>query len=246
MESAICLRHVNKTVQSFDILSDVSMHVKKGEIYGFLGPNGSGKTTVMKIMLHLLKPTSGDIELFGEPLSLRSFHLFSRIGSIIEYPHFYENHSGLDNLNIHCAYMNMDKKDGTEVLKQTGLFRHQHQHVHTYSLGLRQRLGLARAIVTNPDLLILDEPFNGLDPAGVEEMMELLKTINHQNGVTVLVSSHVLTQIEKIADQIGVIKEGKLVSEMSMKDIHSNQGRYTSLEEYFLDLTKKEGFPCLN
>jgi ABC-2 type transport system ATP-binding protein len=218
---------LTKVLQGKEVISDVNMHVKKGEIYGFLGPNGAGKTTIMKMMTNLMKPTSGDIEIFGEKLTDTSYEILKRMGTIIEYPIFYDKLTAKENLYLHCEYMGYyDKQAMKHALNLVNLHNVDNKKVKDFSLGMKQRLGIARAIMTKPELLILDEPINGLDPIGIKELRELFKMLCKEYGITILISSHILGEIEQIADTIGVIQNGKLIKEVSMKSINGKQTEY--------------------
>ncbi|QEY22359.1 MULTISPECIES: ABC transporter ATP-binding protein [unclassified Psychrobacillus] len=221
--------HLTKVFEGREVVSSVNMHVQKGEIYGFLGPNGAGKTTVMKMITNLIKPTNGEIEIFGEKLTDRSYEVLKRIGSIIEYPIFYEKLTARETLDLHCEYMGFyDKKEIEKVLEMVNLHTGG-KRVKEFSLGMKQRLGIARAIITKPELLILDEPINGLDPIGIKEMRELFEMLCKEYGITILVSSHILGEIEQLADTIGVINNGKLIKEISMNQLAQSQSDYIEL-----------------
>ncbi|MEH6888618.1 ABC transporter ATP-binding protein [Bacillus sp. JJ864] len=218
---------LTKVFQGKETISNVNMHVKQGEIYGFLGPNGAGKTTIMKMITNLIKPTSGEIEIFGEKLTNTSYEVLKRMGTIIEYPIFYEKLTAKENLNLHCEYMGFyDKKAIDRALDLVNLHNIDDKQVKDFSLGMKQRLGIARAITTKPELLILDEPINGLDPIGIKELRELFKLLCKEYGITLLVSSHILGEMEQMADTIGVIQNGKLIKEVSMKSINGQQTEY--------------------
>lgn len=222
---------LTKTIGEKNIVTDVSMHVKKGQIYGFLGPNGAGKTTVMRMLTNLWKPTSGSIELFGERLTPTSYEVLERIGSMIGTPVFYEHLSGRENLSLHCAYMGYhDPGRIGEVLEMLDLADTGKKPVREFSLGMKQRLGIARAVLCKPELLILDEPTNGLDPAGMKKIRELLRMLCAEYSITILVSSHILSQIESIADMIGVIDHGVLMKEITMKEISEMSLAYIELD----------------
>lgn len=222
---------LTKVYQGKEVVSGVSMQIKQGEIYGFLGPNGAGKTTVMKMVTNLVKPTGGEIELFGSNLKSGSHHeVLKRMGSIIEYPIFYEKLSARTNMELHCEYMGYYNKAAiAEALEAVNLEKAADKPVKEFSLGMKQRLGIARAIVTNPELLILDEPVNGLDPVGIHELRGLFVKLSRQYGTTLLISSHNLGEIEQIADTIGVIREGKLIEQASMRDIRASQMDHLAL-----------------
>ena len=220
MSYVLQTNHLTKKIDGKELVRDVGIHVKKGEIYGFLGPNGAGKTTVMKMITNLWKPTEGTVELFGQTLENTSYDVFKRMGSIIEFPTFYEQMSGRDNLKLHCEYMGYYSKDSlNETLNMLGLTEAADKPVKRYSLGMKQRLGIARAILCRPELVILDEPANGLDPAGMKQIRELFWMLSAEYGMTFLISSHLLSEIESIADTIGVISHGRLLKEISMKEI---------------------------
>jgi ABC-2 type transport system ATP-binding protein len=230
MEYIIRTRSVTKTFQEKEAVSDVSMAVKKGEIYGFLGPNGAGKTTLMKMLAGLVKPSKGSIEIFGEYMTHSSYGILKRMGSIIEYPIFYDKLTAWENLELHCAYMGFTDKGAIErVLDMVNLSGTGQKPVKEFSLGMKQRLGIARAIMTNPEFLILDEPINGLDPVGICEMRDLFKKLSSEYGFTLLISSHILAEIEQIADTIGVISNGRLIKEVSMEQIRRQNSEYVEL-----------------
>ena len=166
---------LTKTIGGKHVIEDINLHIKEGEIYGFLGPNGAGKTTVMKMLTNFWKPTSGEIELFGTPLTPKSYDVLKRIGTMIEFPAFYDHMTGYQNLKLHCEYIGYYKHGSIEnALEMLGLKDDAKKKVKDYSLG-KERLGIARAIFCKPELLILDEPTNGLDPAGMKQIRELLK-----------------------------------------------------------------------
>lgn len=221
---------LTKKIGGKNIVTNVSMHVKKGEIYGFLGPNGAGKTTVMKMLTNLWKPTKGSIELFGQKLMPDSYEVLKRMGSIIEFPTFYEHLSGKENLALHCEYMGYYNPGSIEnALEMLDLTDTGRKPVKDFSLGMKQRLGIARAILSKPELLILDEPVNGLDPAGMKKIRDLLKMLCMEYGITIMISSHILSEIESIADTIGVINHGILMKEASMKEISESSLLYIEL-----------------
>jgi ABC-2 type transport system ATP-binding protein len=226
------LRTINlsKKYKDIDVIANVNMNIKKGEIYGFLGPNGAGKTTIMKMMLNLVKPSVGEIEIFGEKLNNKAYETLKRIGSIIEYPVFYDKLTGRENLELHCEYMGYyDKAAIDKALNLVNLKGIDNKQVKDFSLGMKQRLGIARAIITKPELLILDEPINGLDPIGIKEMRDTLKMLNKEYNITILISSHILGEIEQIADTIGIINDGILIKEVSMESIRENNTEYIEI-----------------
>ena len=222
--------HLSKVIAGKELVTDVNIHIKKGEIYGFLGPNGAGKTTVMKMITNLWKPTNGTVALFGEVLEDTSYEVLKRMGSIIEFPTFYEHMSGKDNLRLHCEYMGYYNKGSVEeAMEMLDLAGAANKPVKRYSLGMKQRLGIARAILCRPELVILDEPTNGLDPAGMKQIRDLFRMLCTEYGMTFMISSHLLPEIESIADTVGVINHGKMMKEISMKEIAETNTAYIEL-----------------
>lgn len=221
---------LTRTYGGKEAVSNVSMSVKQGEIYGMLGPNGAGKTTVMKMITNLVKPTAGEIELFGERITDTSYRHLGRMGMIIETPIFYDKMTARENLELHCDYMGYHNKNSIkEALELVNLNAIDKKPVKEFSLGMKQRLGLARAITTKPELLILDEPTNGLDPVGIKEIRELFSVLSKQFGMTILVSSHILGEIELIADTIAVMNDGKLLQEVPMEHITRQNTEYIEI-----------------
>ena len=221
---------LTKTIGGKELVRDVELHVKKGEIYGFLGSNGAGKTTVMKMIMNLWKPTMGSITLFGKLLTPQSYEVMRRIGSIIEFPTFYEHMTGYDNLRMHCEYMGFYQHGSVEkALEMLDLSAAAETPVKNYSLGMKERLGIARAILCKPELLILDEPTNGLDPAGMKQIRELLRMLSAEQGTTIVVSSHILSEIESMADTIGIIHRGRMKKEIGLKEIEEMRLAYIEL-----------------
>ncbi|MGN7115712.1 ABC transporter ATP-binding protein [Lysinibacillus odysseyi] len=230
-------QQLTKHFKHAPIINHVSMNIKEGEIYGFLGPNGAGKTTIMKMLLNLVKPNSGVIHIQNEPITATSYKYLKDIGSLIEYPIFYEELTSYENLQIHCAYIGYeDQSHLKEVLKIVGLQAAEKKKVKEFSLGMRQRLAIARAIVSKPRILILDEPINGLDPIGIKEVRELLVMLKQQYGMTILISSHIVSEIESIADTIGILNNGELLEEISM---HSLREKHSSTVEMVVSDTAK-------
>ena len=232
MENIVEIKELFKIIDKEEILSDISLQIAEGEIYGLLGPNGAGKTTLMKCMLSLLTITSGSIEIFGKNLQEHREEILSQVGSIIETPIFYENCTAKEILEIHAQYMgkNITELDIINTLRMVGL-KNTTKKVKEFSLGMRQRLGLARAFLTKPRLLILDEPINGLDPVGIQEIRNLLQLLSKEHGITILISSHILSEISQIADKIGVIKNGSMIEQVYMEELMKEN---IDLEEYFM------------
>lgn len=241
MDYAIAVNNLTKAYSQKEVISSLNMHVKRGSIYGFLGPNGSGKSTTMKMIMNLVKPDIGSISVLGSNLEKNNYDIFKRISAIIELPAFYKGLSANEALKLHCSYMGYYKYDDIpNVLKKVGLENTNSKPVNQFSLGMKQRLAIARAILTHPELLILDEPVNGLDPEGIIQIRNLLKQLNEEENTTILISSHILSEIELIADTIGIIDKGRIIKEISMKEIQAMNGDYVELE---VDDVKKAG--CL-
>lgn len=221
---------LSKKIGSKMLVTDVDIHIRKGEIYGFLGPNGAGKTTVMKMITNLWKPASGTIELFGERLTPKSYDVLKRMGSIIEFPVFYDHMTGRENLQLHCEYMGYYNTGSVEnAMQMLNLTDAADQPVRNYSLGMKERLGIARAVMCKPELLILDEPTNGLDPAGMKQIRDLLKMLSSEYGITIMISSHILSEVESIADTVGIIHHGRMMKEIRMQDIEEMNLNYVEI-----------------
>ncbi|PEP90434.1 bacitracin ABC transporter ATP-binding protein [Bacillus toyonensis] len=223
MDYALETSDLTKIYNSTKIVDSVSLHLTKGEIYGLLGKNGAGKTTIIRMIMGLLKPTHGDIYIFGNKLNSNAPSIFSRIGCMIEYPGFYANLNAIDNLKISCNYMGVtDSKAIERALESVNLQFSQKKKVKNYSLGMKQRLGIARSLLHDPDLLLLDEPTNGLDPAGIIEIRKLLIQLATEQQKTILISSHILSEIQQLVNSIGIINEGVMLEEIHMHDLIDN------------------------
>ena len=220
-ETILKIRGLCKSFDGIIALNNLDMEVHKGDIYGFLGPNGSGKSTTIKILLTLVKVEMGEIEIFGENLFDKPKKTLSKIGSIIEKPGFYERISAYSNIKILADYsgIKITKEEIENVLQKVGLGDRMYSRAGTYSHGMKQRLGFAQAIIHKPELLILDEPFAGLDPKGVRDMRNLIIGLNKNQGVTVLLSSHQLDEIENIANRMIIINKGSSVCEGKVSEI---------------------------
>lgn len=217
-------QNLTKKYQNVTVVDHVNLHIPKGKIYGLLGRNGAGKTTIMKMMLQLVSPTDGKIIMFGKDYREQVKDTYQKIGSIIETPGFYTNLTGQENLEILARLRrNVSKESVLHALEIVGLDKEKKKQFSDYSLGMKQRLGIAAAIMHQPQLLILDEPINGLDPIGISEIRQFLYELSRTKGTTILISSHVLNEIEQIADMIGVINQGKLVEEVNMQELHKRK-----------------------
>ncbi|WP_296887766.1 ABC transporter ATP-binding protein [uncultured Methanobrevibacter sp.] len=222
------------------VVNSINMHVEKGTIYGLLGKNGAGKTTTMCMILNLTYPSSGEIFLFGKDPKKYSKEIYSNIGSIIETPGFYENLTAYENLKIIAKIRgNYNPQNINLVLEMVNLENEKSKKFKDFSLGMKQRLGIAAAIMHNPELLILDEPINGLDPFGIKEIRTLLKKLSHEYGITILISSHILSEIENIADVIGFMDKGVLIEEISRKDLLKKLDKYVEFQVSDINLAVK-------
>jgi len=209
----------------------LNITVNKGEIYGFLGRNGAGKTTTIRMLLGLIKPTFGQIEIFGENLFRNQKAILRRIGSIVEVPGFYENLTARENLLINAKIIGIHKKNAIEeALEIVDLHHETKKLVGKYSLGMKQRLGIARALLHYPELLILDEPTNGLDPIGIKEIRSLIQSLARERNITILVSSHILSEMEQLADHMGIIHEGKLLEEIAFDKLRTRNRMYLEFQ----------------
>ena len=217
---AIETRHLTKRYGEQVAVNDVCLHVPKGHIYGLLGRNGAGKTSIMKLILQLMPATSGETLLFGEQVKRRERSVFQRIGAIIETPGFYPNLTGTENLEIFAKLRGTIRPDAVEhALQVVGLPYKDKKLFGEYSLGMKQRLGIANAIMHDPELLILDEPTNGLDPIGIAEVRAFIRSLSEKEGKTILVSSHILSEISMLADDIGILDHGVLLEEETMEEL---------------------------
>ena len=228
MEPIVQLKNLSKTIKGKQIIDNVSLDLYPGQITGFLGPNGAGKTTTIRMMTALMHPTAGEVIIDGQSLTKHYEEAISKVGVIVENPEMYKFLSGYKNL-LHFARMhkNVTKQRIDEVVHQVGLEKRIHEKVSTYSLGMRQRLGLAQALLHRPKFLILDEPTNGLDPAGIREFRMYLRKIAAEDGVSVIVSSHLLSEIELMCDRIAIIQNGKLID---IREMNANAATVYALE----------------
>lgn len=211
-------------------LDDVNLDVPKGSIYGFLGPNGAGKTTTLRLLLGLLKKQQGRIEIFEKEFSSDRIAILKKLGSLIEQPSLYGHLTAKENLDIYRRIYQCDKNRILEVLKIVGLENTGRKKAKQFSLGMKQRLSIAVALLHQPELLILDEPTNGLDPNGIIEMRELLKKLNKDHGTTVLVSSHILNEVERMASHVGIIHKGKILFQGTLPELQQMKTKQAALE----------------
>ena len=248
ISNVLQIKNLQKAFKDTQVVNLSSLSVQQGEIYGFLGPNGAGKTTTMKMILSLISRTAGEIEVFGQSIGTDKQYL-NQIGSMIEEPSYYPNLTGYENLLVFQKILGFDQKNIQETLKIVGLDQPKNKKklVKDYSLGMKQRLALAFALVKKPRLLILDEPTNGLDPAGIHEIRELIIKLAKEQDITVFISTHILSEVEHIADRVGIINHGQLVYEGEIRKIQSNKwlevrgdfrGRREAISQVLF------GYPC--
>ncbi|MCI9314776.1 MAG: ATP-binding cassette domain-containing protein [Lachnospiraceae bacterium] len=246
VQNLIETTNLTKQYGKIRCVNSLHMQVPPGAVYGFLGPNGAGKSTTLKMILGLAKPTDGSITLFGTKMNARNrISLLSDTGSLIESPSYYGHLTGEENLHILQTLKGCPKKNIDEVLRIVRLTEARKKKVSHYSLGMKQRLGLAAALLGFPKLLILDEPTNGLDPAGIQEMRELIRTLPLEYGMTVVVSSHLLSEIDQMADHVGIISKGRLVYQDTLDSLHSHARQQLALRTdqtaTVLSLLKQDG-----
>lgn len=218
------IKHLKKSFGSFKAVNDISLHVNKGDIYGFLGPNGAGKSTTLRMVLGLIKPNKGEILISNKSIEGNGRKFLNNIGALIEKPDFYKNLSALDNLKILFKMSQLKNKNRiSEVLNEVNLWDKRNQKVGGYSQGMKQRLGIAQTLLHQPSLIILDEPSNGLDPQGQAAMRNLILRINKEMGITIIISSHILSEIEKIANRMVVINKGHKILEGNVKELMAKE-----------------------
>lgn len=229
------IKNLSKKSGSSYRVKNLSMSIPKSCVYGFLGPNGAGKTTTLKMILGLIKKDAGEIKMFGEDVSSKNLlALLHKTGSLIENPGGYPHLSGLENMQIIAKLKGVNETEIEKALKTVRLYEQKDKKLGAYSLGMKQRLGIAMALLGDPKLLILDEPSNGLDPAGIMEIRNLITSLPKERGMTVLISSHLLNEIEQMADYVGIIHKGQMLYQGKLSELEST-GK--NLEQIFLELT---------
>ena len=239
MSDIICVDGLIKEYAGIKVVDGVSFSVNKGEIYGLLGRNGAGKTTIMKILLGLANPTSGKVSILGKDMSVNSEKkVLKKVGCIIENPGFYSNLTGTENLEIFAKLRGLDQDSVKKALELVNLPYKDKKIFSKYSLGMKQRLAIANAIMHNPEILVLDEPTNGLDPIGIAEVRELLKKLK-ESGISILISSHILSELENVADRISIIDFGKMIEEINMKEWKNKQNGDIRVFVKKVDIAKK-------
>ncbi|MGV8083556.1 MAG: ABC transporter ATP-binding protein [Coriobacteriia bacterium] len=221
---------LTKRYKSRAVVDSIDLRVDRGEIYGFLGLNGAGKTTTIRMLMGLIRPSEGAISLFSQPVPAERLKVMRRVGSLVESPSYYGHLSGWDNLRVLAIMLDVSDSRIAEVLEIVGLSAEPKKRVKDYSLGMKQRLGIAAALLGSPELLVLDEPTNGLDPAGIHEVRELIRRMPREHGITVLVSSHLLAEVEQMATSVGVIHEGKLIFQGPIASLRAHSHGHVRVE----------------
>ncbi|EOR25136.1 ABC transporter ATP-binding protein [Niallia alba] len=239
----LSVQHLTKRIGKRDIIKNISFELKSGEVFGFLGPNGAGKTTTIRMLVGLIKPTSGQIFICGYDVKKDFSKAMERLGCIVENPELYPYLTGWENLQYFARMLtNTDDKRITEVVELIGLTDRIHDKVKTYSLGMRQRLGIGQALLSRPKVLILDEPTNGLDPSGIREMRQFIRFLAKEEGLSVLVSSHLLSEIQLLCDRVSIILDGKIIHTESVHTLLTQNEkliwRFTPVEKG-LEILKK-------
>ena len=221
MESIITTKHLHKKYKNLHAVNDLNLSIMRGDIYGFLGPNGAGKSTTLRMLMSLISPTSGTIDIFGKSLPQNQMEIMRKIGALIEKPDFYLYLSAYKNLELlgSISGAKADKKKLLSILELVGLEKRADSKVKTFSQGMKQRLGLAQALIHDPELIVLDEPANGLDPQGNKELRELILRLNQERKMTVVISSHILHEIELMCNRMVIINKGTTIVEGSVRDL---------------------------
>lgn len=223
-ERIIETRELLKLYRGRAAVDELNLNMNRGEIYGFLGPNGAGKTTTIRMLLGLITPNAGRIEIFGQDLRKHKLHILRRVGTLVESPSYYGHLTAVQNLETIRRILGVPSSRIPEVLKMVGLTGEENRPVKGFSLGMKQRLGIAAALLGEPELLILDEPTNGLDPSGIQEIRSLIKSLPREQGITILVSSHLLSEVEQMADTVGIIHQGRMVYQDTILNLQRQAG----------------------
>lgn len=249
MEYIVETKGLTKRYGGREVVKDVDLKVPKAHVYGFMGPNGAGKSTTLKMLLGLIQVSAGEVTIGGEPVSRKNrIAILKDTGSLIESPSYYGHLTGRENLEIVRTLKKVPEQEITKVLKLVRMEEQQNKKVREYSLGMKQRLGLAEALLGHPSLLILDEPTNGLDPAGIQEIRELIRELPERMGMTVLVSSHLLGEMDQMVDYVGIIDRGHLIFQDKLEALHEHSRGSLRLcvmnQTIALEILKREGISC--
>ncbi|HFJ5201878.1 TPA: ABC transporter ATP-binding protein [Staphylococcus aureus] len=241
LNNIIEINNLTKQYGSQIAVNNLSITVESGQIYGFLGRNGAGKTITIRMLLGLIKPTKGNIKIFEKEFESNKTEILKNIGAMVETPGFYSNLTAKENLTINAKILGIQKENAIEeVLEIVGLASEKVKLFKNYSLGMKQRLGIARALLHNPELLILDEPTNGLDPIGIKEIRKLIKDLAQSRNITILISSHILSEIEQLVDKVGIIHNGVLLEEIMYEDLKKKNRQFISIS-----VSDEEKVACL-
>lgn len=239
-------QNLQKSFKDYNAVKGIDLKVEEGIVYGFLGPNGAGKSTSIRMLLGLIKPTEGQVKIFGKDIRSNREEILRDVGSLVESPAYYGHLTAYENLDITRNILNIKKEEIDNVLEFVKLTEVKNKKVKEFSLGMKQRLGIANALLGNPKLIILDEPTNGLDPSGIQEIRELIKILPKEKGITVIVSSHILSEIELMADKVGIIKKGELLYQGSISNLKEGNSQKIILdvseEEKVIELLRNKGY----
>ena len=231
MNNILKIENLNTSYGKNLVLKDINLEIKEGSIFGLIGPNGAGKSTLMKSILGLVKKDSGKITLYGKEINEKNQKETNKnLGSLIEAPSFYDHLTAYDNLDLICDMKNINKDKIDKTLRDVGLIKSKDKKVREFSLGMKQRMGIAIALIGNPKFLILDEPINGLDPIGIIEFRELIKKLNREKKITILISSHILSELHQLATYYGIIHKGKLIEEICLEELNERCKKHINLE----------------
>lgn len=235
MDNVLKIQNLSKKIKGSFIVNDINFDLKDGDIFGFLGPNGAGKSTTIKMILGLVKPSSGNVWINGFSILEDKENALMNIGAMVESPSFYGYMSGYDNLKLYANLYKLSNNKIDEVLELVNLSNDKNKKVKHYSLGMKQRLGIARAFLNDPKLVILDEPTNGLDPVGIIEIRNLIKKLAKDNNVTFLICSHILSEMQSICNKVAIINKGRVLIDGNITDLLSKSG-FTKLEDYYMSV----------
>lgn len=240
MNTILKLRNITKEYNGKKVLNNINLNIESGTVYGFLGPNGAGKSTTIKIILGLIKNYTGEVEIFESTLKHNRCKILSKVGALVESPSYYDHLSAYNNLKVWADMKNVDHFEICKVLKMVNLYEDRNKKAVKFSLGMKQRLGIAQALINNPDFLILDEPTNGLDPMGIKEIRNLIISLAKDYNKTVLVSSHLLSEVELMVDNVGIINKGNLLFEGSLQSLKESYPSCNNLEDIFIKLVERK------
>jgi len=233
MNTILKTTNLTKKIKNQIIVNNVNLTLNKGDVFGFLGPNGAGKSTTIKMILGLVKPTFGHVNIMKFNINEDRGKALKLIGAMVEYPSFYTNMSGFNNLNLYAKFYDLSKDRVNDVLELVNLSNDSHKKFGNYSMGMKQRLGIARAFLNRPELVILDEPTNGLDPEGVIEIRNLILNLSKNENITFLISSHILSEIQNLCNKIAIIKNGAILVQSETQRLLTDN-RFEKLEDYYL------------